>query len=57
MAFQNVTQVRQNFVLNVFEDMYVVCIVLTTREPRDVCAIVNDGTEHNQISCGVKLVV
>ena len=57
MAFQNVTQVRQTFVLNVLEDVYVVCTVLRTREPDDVCAKVNGRTDHSPISCGVKLVV
>lgn len=35
--------------LNVFEDMPVACTVLTTREPDDACAMVNGGTDHNQI--------
>lgn len=49
MAFQNVTQVRQIFVLNVFEDVYVVCTVLTAREPDDACAKVNGENEHSHI--------
>jgi len=34
---------------SVFEDVYVVCAVLRTREPDDACAIVNGGTDHSQI--------
>jgi hypothetical protein len=49
LAFLNVTQVRENFVFNVFEDMYVVFTVLKTREPDDVCAIINGGTDYSQI--------
>jgi hypothetical protein len=49
LAFLKVKQVRQNFVLNVFESVNVVCAVLKTPKPDDACAIINGGTDHSQI--------
>jgi hypothetical protein len=49
LAFLNVTQVRQNFVITVFEDVCALLTVVAARETDYVCTVVNDGTHHSQI--------
>lgn len=49
MSFLNVTQVRQDFVISVFEDVCALLTVVAARETDDVCDVVNDRTYHNQI--------